>query len=295
MKYDKALDRHYGFVQSTKDPRFLAHITKLLNDKGRQSGAQETVDVLYQRIPEGGSYYITPLMTDMLESICARFRSEEPEFKLHPWHLITPHGFAWFENPMRMAGWEMPPITSAMTWTSVGNLLLVGFWSHIPDPRVRSNLGEMFEGNLNINVLPDFMCLDVVGVPFGEEYNSAKWDSNPMTPMTWDVFALFALMADKKSRIAQVRGSRAARRRTDLKAGDVNLIYLRREVNRDPALRSVVEGDARSPRRHMVPPHWQRYWVGTGTDRHREYRLVPAYARGVGKMIETDPLYVLKR
>lgn len=112
-----------------------------------------------------------------------------------------------------------------------------------------------------------------------------------------DAILFFKLASHKKGRITGVPPSRAARRRArELpKAGEVNIIYLRQEVNRDPDLKEAVGDQRLSPRRHLVRSHYKKVWVGSGEDRHVEMRRIEAYERGVGPMVNTDRLYVLNR
>jgi len=41
-------------------------------------------------------------------------------------------------------------------------------------------------------------------------------------------------------------------------------------------------GDRRSPRKHVVRPHWRHYWVGSGADRRKVRKWIALYERGSG-------------
>lgn len=147
---------------------------------------------------------------------------------------------------------------------------------------------------------PRFIMDTMAYLQFGHRYEHDELDGRKAV---YDARALWALMADKKGRITGVRGSRGARRRVqnDMpKAGDINVIYLRREVDKDPDLREHVGDVQTGYRRHLVRAYWRRQWVGTGLERHQEWRKIDrgdgfACERGQGPLVPTDNLYVLKR
>jgi hypothetical protein len=89
---------------------------------------------------------------------------------------------------------------------------------------------------------------------------------------------------------------RKERKRSPLpNEGDINVLYLRHEVARDPDLKEALAGRGQHRYRHAVRSHWRRYWVGSGTEKRREWRKVTEHWRGDGPTVATENVYVLKR
>lgn len=152
----------------------------------------------------------------------------------------------------------------------------------------------------SIKFAPRYVMDTYVTLPFGRTH-SAEEHANKRAIR--DTFAFWMLLAHKLGRVTGVPASRRPRRRAERqlpRAGDINVVYLRQEVDRDPELREAIADfleEGSGVRRHMVRPHWKQVWCGSerNSDRHLEWRYIEAYPRGEGPLVNTDRLYVLKR
>lgn len=277
-------------------------------------------------IAEAETFYVTANMVDRWRNI------KVPEgFQLQPWHLLSDSGFVWFEKEaiMELDGYDYDMY--AKEWVSIRGLI----WYKRPDLPDRisiiwfidtrsPNWAKSMEANW---INQSLVKAKEAGLPIEhpihvpedtkdqiKQYASQAprfvVDTYGTFPLftAWDewgitsghALALWLLMQQKKSRVSSVPVSRSARRRARSlpQAGDVNVIYLRREVPRDPELQDAlelewVEGRLR-PRRHRVRPHWQRYHTREGV----VWRKRNAFERGGepgDRPVEVDPMFVLKR
>lgn len=236
--------------------------------------------------------------------------------------LLSPSGFVRFSSPYVAPTWDDEPDyidgypISAMVWLphpqDRANRILTLWFIDMSTPSGRRSMVQQtrwaferrngrepteaelqYEYERAIDAVPRKFVLDTVAsMRFGSEHEAAlRAPANQMFCM------LMMTLMEPIGRIAGVPPQTPFVKKMAKKVstGDINVLYLRKEVTRNPELRSWVEGRSQ-PYRHRVRSHWRRYWVTQpdGT-KAQEWRKVSEHYRGSGPTVNTDNVYVLKR
>jgi len=286
MKYDIALDMHHLLVSEFQTPGMLKEYQDFHSIDMSPFRHINTLGNQPKLIAQAETFYVTSAMMSKLEEA----HDKLTDIEVHAHKLITEHGFVMFERPWRVEGkpyhhmsWMTQkqnktgnPGVSVQFWTDRKSSEFASFFSHP---------GSKTEGRFSLEM--SFF------LPFGSHFIE-NVDTSPWGRMAE---AFWLMCMNPLGRVTGAPASRKARRRAKRlpKAGEINIIYLRKEVSRDPELKEVVSDYLGPNRRHRVRSHYRRYWCGTGENRHLEWRRIPEHERGTGKLIETDRMFVLKR
>lgn len=261
-------------------------------------------------------YFVTAGMTHKL----MEWIEEHDLYRTISRHMLpTDSGYIRFQGGLTVADWEGDTVNmDAMVWgphpmnpghlctywfTDLDNPLSVRLLGKngapstgTPGPNDSPEALEEFRNQLKKSAAGNMLLDTYSFMTFDSKIPLADQDKKTANYITC---ALFMMMSQPIARVTGVptdtRFVRKAAKRKGIN-DELNVIYLRREVDRNPELRDKIRGLGPQRRRHYVRSHWAHYWVKTEDgEKVRVLRKRREHFRGSGETVMKDPFFRMSR